>query len=59
MSDSWLLGWLARMRSWQLFLMAAALFVADVLIPDPIPFVDEVMLALTTLLLARWRRRRE
>lgn len=59
MSDSWLLGWLARMRSWQLFLMAAALFVADLLIPDPIPFVDEVMLALTTLLLARWRRRRE
>ena len=47
------------MRSWQLFLMAAALFVADLLIPDPIPFVDEVMLALTTLLLARWRRRRE
>jgi len=47
------------MRSWQLFLMAAALLVTDLLIPDPIPFVDEVMLALTTLLLARWKGRRE
>lgn len=47
------------MRSWKLFLMAATLFVADLLIADPIPFVDEVMLALTTLLLARWRRRRK
>ena len=47
------------MRSWQLFLMAATLFVAGLLILDPIPFVDEVMLALTTLLLARWRRRRK
>jgi hypothetical protein len=59
MSNSWLPGWLARMRSWQLFLLAGALFVADLLIPDPIPFLDEIMLGLTTLLLARWRRRRE
>ena len=50
---------MSRLRSWQLFLVAAALFVADLLIPDPIPFVDEIMLALTTLLLARWKRRRE
>lgn len=59
MSDSGLRGWLSRLRSWQLFLVAAALFVADLLIPDPIPFVDEIMLALTTLLLARWKGRRE
>jgi hypothetical protein len=59
MSGSGLRGWLSRLRSWQLFLVAAALFVADLLIPDPIPFVDEIMLALTTLLLARWKRRRE
>ena len=59
MSDSGLPGWLSRLRSWQLFLVAAALFVADLLIPDPIPFVDEIMLALTTLLLARWKGRRE
>jgi hypothetical protein len=59
MSDSWVPGWLSRLRSWQLFLVGAALFVADLLIPDPTPFVDEIMLALTTLLLTRWKRRRE
>jgi hypothetical protein len=59
MSGSGLRGWLSRLRSWQLFLVAATLFVADLLIPDPIPFVDEIMLALTTLLLARWKGRRE
>lgn len=59
MSDSWLPGWLSRLRSWQLFLVAATLFVADLFIPDPIPFVDEILLALTTLLLARWKGRRE
>jgi hypothetical protein len=59
MSGSGLRGWLSGLRSWQLFLVAAALFVADLLIPDPIPFVDEIMLALTTLLLARWKGRRE
>ena len=50
---------MSRLRSWQLFLVAAALFAADLLIPDPIPFVDEVMLALIILLLARWKGRRE
>jgi hypothetical protein len=35
--------------------IAAVLFVADVLLPDPIPFVDEVLLGLLTLLLSRRR----
>ena len=50
---------LSRLRSWQLFVLAGVLFVADVLVPDPIPFIDEIMLGLTTLILARWKRRRE
>lgn len=54
-----MLGWLARLRSWQLFVLAAVLFVADVLVPDPLPFIDEIMLGLATLLMARWKRRRE
>ena len=59
MSDSrGLTGWLARLRSWQLFVLAGALFVVDLVVPDPIPFIDEVMLGLTTLLLARWKRRK-
>ena len=57
MSERGLLGWLARLRSWQLFLLAGGLFAADLVVPDPIPFLDEIMLGLSTLLLARWIRR--
>ncbi len=63
MSDSpdgrGLFTWLSGLRSWQLFVLAAALFVADLVVPDPIPFVDEMMLGLATLLLGRWKRRRD
>jgi len=43
----------------QLFLVTASLFVADLLIPDLIPFLDEVFLGLATLMLARWKTRRD
>ena len=59
MSGSGLLGWLSRLRSWPLFVVAGALFVVDLLVPDPLPFIDEIMLGLTTLVMARWKRRRE
>ena len=59
MSGSGLLGWLSRLRSWQLFVVAGALFVVDLLVPDPIPFIGEIMLGLTTVVMARWKRRRE
>ena len=59
MSDSGLLGWLSRLRSWQLFVVAGVLFVIDLVVLDPIPFIDEIMLGLTTLIMARWKRRRE
>ncbi len=58
MSDNSVIGWLSRLRSWQLFVLAGVLFVTDLLVPDPIPFIDEIMLGLTTLILARWKRRR-
>ena len=54
-----LFAWLSRLRSWQLFLLAGGLFVADLIVPDPIPLIDEVMLGLATLLLGRWKRRRD
>lgn len=34
-----------------LFLVTAALFALNLLIPDPIPFVDEIVLGLATALL--------
>jgi hypothetical protein len=46
-----------HLRFPQLFLITAAVFVLDVLIPDLIPFVDEILLGLATLLLGSLRRR--
>jgi len=48
---------IARARSPVLLLIVAALFVLDLLIPDFIPFVDEILLGLVTILLARWKVR--
>jgi hypothetical protein len=43
----------------QLFLLTAALFALDLLVPDAVPFADELLLGLGTLLLASLRRRKE
>jgi hypothetical protein len=48
------LGSLATPR---LFLIAAALLGLDLLIPDFIPFIDEALLAILTLLFARRKPR--
>ena len=53
-----LLRWLARLSYPRLFLVAAGLFVADVIVPDFIPFADELLLGLGALLLANWKQRK-
>ena len=62
MPRSALVGWfvarLARLRFPVLFLISAGLFVVDLVVPDFIPFADEVLLGLVTALLASWRSRR-
>lgn len=47
-----------KLRFPQLFLIMLGLFVLDFLVPDPIPFLDEIFLGLATLLLASWKNRR-
>ena len=37
-------------------LCAAALLVIDLLVPDPIPFLDETLLAVITYALSRWKK---
>ncbi len=44
--------WVSRLRFPQLFTFTAALFFVDFLVPDLIPFLDEILLAAATLLLA-------
>lgn len=48
-----ILGGLSRLRSWQLVAVAAVLFLIDLVVPDPLPFVDETLLGFLTLWLSR------
>lgn len=54
-----ILGFLSRLSFPRLFLVAAALFFADLLIPDFIPLADELLLGMGTLLLASWKKRKD
>jgi hypothetical protein len=46
----------SRLRFPQLFALVAVLFLLDLAIPDLIPFADEIILGLLTLLLGSLRR---
>ncbi len=52
-----LIGWARRLRYPTLFKLTAALFAVTLVVPDPIPFVDELLLGMGTLLLANWKTR--
>jgi hypothetical protein len=52
-----LLHYASRLRFPKLLTLAAAVFVADLIFPDVIPFADEILLGLITLLLAMLRKR--
>ena len=60
--QSTLLAFIGRfageLRFPQLFWLTAILFVLDALIPDLIPFADEILLGLATLLLGSWKKKR-
>jgi hypothetical protein len=52
------MGFLSKLSFPRLFALTAALFAIDLVVPDIIPFADEVLLGLGTLLLANWRKRK-
>ena len=54
--DGYLLRFLGGLRSWQLFMVAAALLLIDLAVPDPIPLLDEIVLVVLTYLLSRWKK---
>ena len=51
-----LLKYAEKLRFRQLFLVTLGLFVFDLLVPDVIPFIDELLLGLLALLLGIWRK---
>ncbi|AOH36616.1 MAG: hypothetical protein GX761_00835 [Gammaproteobacteria bacterium] len=51
-----LLAWLGRLSYPRLFMVTAGLFLLTLVVPDPLPLVDELLLGLGTLLLAGRKR---
>lgn len=51
--------WLSGLSFPRLFVVFALLFLVDVVLPDPIPFVDEILFGLGTLLFASWKNRKK
>jgi hypothetical protein len=52
-----LLRWGARLRFPYLFLLTAAIFIADLAIPDVVPMADEILIGLITLGLANLKKK--
>lgn len=50
---------LGQLRFPYLFGLTALVFIGDLLLPDLIPFADEVLLGLLTILLGAWRKKRQ
>ena len=50
---------MARLRFPTLFLTLAGIFLIDLLIPDFIPFVDELLLGVATLIVANLTRAKD
>ena len=53
------LVWLGRLSYPRLFALAVTLFVISVVVPDPLPFVDELLLGMGALLISRRKRKPE
>jgi hypothetical protein len=53
----WVVGRLSRLRFPVLFGVTAALFLVDLVVPDAIPLVDELLLGLGAAVLASLRKR--
>ncbi len=53
-----LLSFLGGLRFPQLFVLLAVIFLVDLFVPDLLPFVDEAVFGLLTLMTGMWRDRR-
>ncbi len=49
--------WAQKLRHPTLFKITAALFLFDLVIPDLVPFADEILLGLVTMVFANWKSR--
>ncbi len=56
---AFLVGFFAKLRFPILFVVTGAAFLVDLVVPDLVPFADEIVLGLMTALLASLRKRRD
>jgi hypothetical protein len=54
-----ILRWAQRLRFPRLFALTAVLFTVTLVVPDPLPLVDELLFGLATLTFANWKQRRQ
>ena len=52
------MAWARKLRHPTLFKLTALAFAISVIVPDLVPFIDEIVLGLGTLLLASWKDRK-
>lgn len=49
-------SWASGLRMPKLLALVATLFVVDLVVPDVVPFIDEILLGLTTIVLSNLKR---
>ena len=52
-----IMRWMSRLKFPYLFALTAILFIANLFIPDALPFIDEIIIGLVTLLLGSLRNK--
>lgn len=55
--QNFIVNFFDNLKSSQLLMALSLLFLIDLAVPDPIPFVDEIILGILTLVVARWKNR--
>ena len=50
------LAYANQLKFRNLFILTVGLFIIDLLIPDFVPMIDEIILALLAVLLANWKK---
>jgi len=51
-----IMGYASRLRFPTLFFITLGLWALNMIIPDPLPFIDEIVMGLVTLMLATWKK---
>ena len=52
------LGFANKLKFKNLFIFVIALFALDLIVPDFIPLIDEIILGLLAIILANWKKER-